>query len=164
MSVRFERLVKHWRNALLIAQLKSCGTGTYFHWPIVVMEPGRVEIGCDVSVNAFVHIWGSGGVTIGDRTLIASHVAITSVTHDYNSPEMNKTIVNKPVVIGPDVWIGSHAVIMPGINVGSGAVIGAGCVVTRDVPVGAIVVGVPGRVVGNRPVHSGTVAPAKVEP
>jgi acetyltransferase-like isoleucine patch superfamily enzyme len=120
------------------------------------IQPDRIEIGRDVSVNAFVHIWGSGGVSIGDRTMIASHVAITSVTHDYNSAEMYKTVVTKPVVIGADVWIGAHAVIVPGVTICDGAVIGAGAVVTKDVPAGAIVVGVPARIVGERAVQANT--------
>lgn len=51
------------------------------------------------------------------------------------------------VHIGNDVWIGRNTTILSGINIGDGAVIGAGCVVTKDVPPYAIVVGNPGRVV-----------------
>jgi maltose O-acetyltransferase len=83
--------------------------------------------------------------------MIGAHTAITSVTHDYRQATMYGTVVMKPVTIGSDVWIGTHCVIMPGITVGSGAVLGAGCVVTKDVPENAIVMGVPGGVVGFRP-------------
>jgi len=82
--------------------------------------------------------------------MIGSHAAISSVTHNYESTAMSDTVVLKPVVIGADVWVGSHAVIMPGLTIGSGAVIGSGCVVTHDVAPGAIVMGVPGREVGRR--------------
>ena len=37
------------------------------------------------------------------------------------------------IVVGSDVWIGSHALLMPGIRIGDGAVIAAGSVVTKDV-------------------------------
>ena len=37
---------------------------------------------------SFVHIWGNGGVKIGDRVMIATHTAITSLTHDYNYENM----------------------------------------------------------------------------
>ena len=42
--------------------------------------------------------------------------------------------------------IGSGATILPSITIGENAIVGAGCVVTRDVPANAIVVGNPARV------------------
>jgi len=62
------------------------------------------EIGDDVSINSFVHIWGHGGVKIGNRVLTATHVAITSLTHDYAYENMRYApIIAKPVVIEDDV-------------------------------------------------------------
>ena len=43
--------------------------------------------------------------------------------------------------------IGAGAVLLPGVEIGADAFVGAGAVVTRDVPPGALVVGVPARVV-----------------
>jgi UDP-2-acetamido-3-amino-2,3-dideoxy-glucuronate N-acetyltransferase len=42
--------------------------------------------------------------------------------------------------------IGSGAVILCGVTIGEQAMVGAGAVVTRDVPDGATVAGVPARV------------------
>ena len=47
--------------------------------------------------------------------------------------------------IGNDVWIGYEATLMPGITVGDGAIIASKSVVTRDVPDGAVMVGIPAR-------------------
>jgi acetyltransferase-like isoleucine patch superfamily enzyme len=52
------------------------------------------------------------------------------------------------VVIGDRVWLGTRAVVLKGVTIGDGAVVAAGAVVTRDVPAGAVVAGVPARVVG----------------
>ncbi|RMG74169.1 MAG: antibiotic acetyltransferase [Bacteroidetes bacterium] len=60
-------------------------------------------------------------------------------------------------VIGHDVWIGHHAVIMPGVQVGDGAIIGSYAVVTKDVPPYAIVGGNPAQVLRRR------FAPAVIE-
>ncbi len=53
-------------------------------------------------------------------------------------------------MIESDVWIGANASILPGVRVGSGSVVGAGAVVTRDIPPGKVVVGVPARVIHDR--------------
>lgn len=54
------------------------------------------------------------------------------------------------IIIGNDVWIGSHALIMAGIRIGDGAIVAAGAVVTKDVEPYTIVAGVPARPISKR--------------
>lgn len=54
------------------------------------------------------------------------------------------------VVLGHDVWVGSHVLINGGVRVGNGACIAAGAVVVKDVPPYAIVGGVPAKVIRYR--------------
>lgn len=133
-----------------LAALKRCGQHVHLEYPVVIHNPECVELGSFVHLAEFVHFWGSGGITIGDRVMIGSHTAISSVTHDYTVEDMYESIVCKPVCIGNDVWIGTHALLLPGITVGDGAVIGAGAVVTCDVPAGMVVAGVPARLIRSR--------------
>lgn len=125
--------------------MKSCGDGVSIQFPVMITHPESIEFGDRVSLAAFVHIWGKGGVTIGNRVMIGAHTAITSLTHDYNESDMYSSLVEKPVIIGDDVWIGSNCVIVPGVRIGNGAVVGAGSVVTRNVESNAIVAGGPAR-------------------
>jgi len=130
--------------------LRFCGEDTFIQFPVRFEGPDHISIGSNVSVNAFVHIWGQGGVVIGNDCLIASHVAIISVTHNTSSKLYRNSIIEKPVTIGKNVWIGSHAVIMPGIVIGENAIVGAGAVVTKNVPPDTTVAGVPAKIINQR--------------
>lgn len=131
--------------------LQACGWATTFDKYIIIQGGKFVRMGNYCTINAYTHIWGYKGVLIGDRVMIASHVSITSLTHDYTHSDMRfAPAIGAPVTIHDDVWIGAHAVIMPGVTIGQGAVVGAGAVVREDVPPFAIVVGVPARIVRYR--------------
>lgn len=53
------------------------------------------------------------------------------------------------VRIGRGSWIGIGATLLDHLSVGAGAIVGAGSVITRDVPDGVVVYGVPGRIIRN---------------
>ena len=133
------------RFRLLKNKLKSCGLNVSIDDKAVILGCENICIGSDVSINAFVHIWGHGGVEIGNGSLIASHCSLTSLTHNPSVVPYKDEVVSKKIVIGKNVWIGSHSVIMPGITIGDNAIIGAGSIVTKDIPNNYIVSGVPAK-------------------
>lgn len=152
-SVVFHRiriLDEDYQTNKVIQSFAICGTNFSFQNPIVILGADKIKIGNNVSMAAFIHIWGQGGVEIGDNTLVASHVAITSLTHDTRAELFSNSLISKPVIIGKNVWIGSHATILPGIEIGDGAIIGAGAVVTKNVKSNTIVVGVPAVAIRHR--------------
>ncbi|MGW6987653.1 CatB-related O-acetyltransferase [Streptomyces sp. NPDC054946] len=53
-------------------------------------------------------------------------------------------------VVGNDVWLGYHAMVMPGVRIGHGAVIASGAVVVEDVPDYGIVGGNPAKLIRSR--------------
>lgn len=53
------------------------------------------------------------------------------------------------VVIGDNVFVGVNTVILPNVKIGKNAVIGASSLINKDVPEGAIVAGVPGKIIGS---------------
>ncbi len=59
-------------------------------------------------------------------------------------------ITKGPIKIGHDVWIGARATLLSGITIGNGAVIGANCVVSKNIPAYAVVVGNPLRIIKYR--------------
>ncbi len=158
MSNVIDRLILRWdrykndrRINHLLGRLAACGKGSCIDFPTHISAPEKLQLGAHVSINAFVHIWAQGGIEIGDDTIIASHVSLTTLTHDTAAPIYRETLIARPIKIGRNVWIGTHAVILPGITIGDHAIIGAGAVVTHDIPAQSIALGVPARVTGQRP-------------
>lgn len=113
------------------------------YFPVFIESPANVRLGENVSINAFTHIWANAPVVIGDNTMIAAHVQITTSTHDYNVTPMRDERIDKPVRIGKNVWIGSGAIVFPGVSIGDNTVIGAGALVLSDVPANCIAYGAP---------------------
>jgi maltose O-acetyltransferase len=143
--VQLPKYIEENKKQKIYKQLRKCGSNVAIYMPIIISGPENVEIGDNASISPFVHIWGHGGVKIGSRVMIASHAAITSLTHDYRSIAMNTSLLMKEVIIEDDVWIGAHSVILSGVRIGKGAVVGAGSVVTKDVDSYSIVTGIPAK-------------------
>lgn len=140
---------------------------------------GAVNCKTHIEVGAFTTFDGEEcdgrirNVKIGRYCSVAKHVDIGLPQHPvdwlsihprqyfpdyYNwSHQTGKDVATLPfpgeagmTVIGNDVWIGDHVVIMSGVKIGDGAIVAAGAVVTKDVPPYAIVGGVPARVIKYR--------------
>ncbi len=147
---KIKRRYEIFKSKQFLKKLKSCGQNVSIRQPVCFEGMEFIEIDDNVSIAAFVHIWGYGGVKIGKGVMIASHTAISTITHDHTKEEMIKTVVAKPIVIEDGVWIGAHAVIVPGVTIKKGAVIAAGSVVLDDVEAYQIVGGVPAKLIKDR--------------
>lgn len=124
------------------------------YYPGVWITPARnLTIGNDVDLALDVLITTSGGVFIGDRTLVGYRTQIISGNHIIpgdKAPIFNSGHEYKAVHISEDVWIGASCIIMPGVTIGVGAVVAGGSVVTKDVPDYSIVAGVPAKIIKDR--------------
>ncbi|WP_430507691.1 DapH/DapD/GlmU-related protein [Rossellomorea marisflavi] len=106
----------------------------------------NISIGKDVFFNTGCSFQDRGGIHIGDGSLIGMNVNIATLNHGLDMKTRHTTYAS-PVTIGKNVWIGSGATILPGVTIGDRAVVAAGAVVTKDVPEGTVVAGVPAKVV-----------------
>jgi asparagine synthase (glutamine-hydrolysing) len=109
---------------------------------------GGVRLGHRVEINNFSIVNGTGGVDIGDDTLVGPGVRIISYQHRHARETTIRTqaVDARPIRIGRDCWLGANSVILAGVTIGDGAVVAAGAVVRADVPDFAIVAGVPASV------------------
>lgn len=130
------------------------------------------RVGAGSQIGAFVEV--QRGASIGERCKISSHTFICEgvtiedecfVGHgvmfinDHRPAAVNEDgslqgrddWTCEPTLVRRRVSIGSGAAILGGVTIGEGALIGAGAVVTKDVPAGAVVAGVPARVMPRMP-------------
>lgn len=84
-------------------------------------------------------------IAIGEGSKLAENVVVRDGNHDHSVPLQAMKFTQAPIVIGRDVWIGASSVVLSGVSVGDGATIAAGAVVTKPVPTGCTVAGVPAR-------------------
>jgi acetyltransferase-like isoleucine patch superfamily enzyme len=151
-GVRIDRSV-HVRSPerLIVGAETFIDTGAVLHCGGMDWSPddGGITIGERVYIGPHSVLFGAAGIEIGDAVLVSPGVVITS--HQHTFADRDQDIRSQPldfgrVVIERNVWIGANATILPGVRMGEGSVAGAGAVVTRDVPPGAVVLGVPARV------------------
>lgn len=133
------------------------GQGSTLHMMARIYDPSGIQIGTDSLLGEKITLDGrrqtknsQSGIVIGNHVDIASEVMIWTSEHDLSHPDMHT--IEEKVVIEDYVFIGPRAIILPGVTIGKGAAIAAGSVVTKDVPTGKIVAGIPAKEIGERPV------------
>lgn len=118
-------------------------------FPPFYTDCGRnIRVGKNVFINAGCCFQDQGGIFVGDGVQIGHQVVLATLNHDL-VPARRKSMFHAPIVIGNNVWIGAHATILAGVTLGENSVVAAGAVVTKDVPAGAVVAGVPAKIIKN---------------
>ena len=80
---------------------------------------------------------------MGDASIGADvNLGAGMVTCNYDGVNKHRTVIEKGAFIGCDTML-----VAP-VTIGADAITGAGSVVTKDVPVGRLAVGVPARIIG----------------
>ena len=61
LTRRLDTLADRWRMAKLKSGLRTCGRNLSVQWPVLVQGPEYIDVGDDVSLAAYVHIWALAG-------------------------------------------------------------------------------------------------------
>jgi acetyltransferase-like isoleucine patch superfamily enzyme len=109
---------------------------------------GRLILGDGVFVGRHSVVVAQELIDIGAETLIAEHCSVRDQDHHLDPEERAREVAVRtaPVLIDSRVWIGAGVRILKGSQVGSGSVVAANAVVRGQVPPGAVVGGIPARI------------------
>ena len=135
--------------------------------PRIMSEYAHGATGIDINPGAkigeYFFIDHGTGIVVGETTVIGDHVKLyQGVTLGGTGKDVGK----RHPTLGNNVMVGSGAKVLGPFRVGDNARIAANAVVLREVPEGATVVGVPGRIVrlcGDKLDHIHTPDPVMLE-
>ena len=148
-------------SVVVLGSTAIYGTGQVHFGNNILLYPGlhletqgnaSITIGDGVVISSGVHLVAMAGIFIGAGSMIGENTSIRDANHirEVGKPIRDSGHEAFTISIGRDVWIGRGAAILAGVVIGDKATVGANAVVTRDVPAGAVVGGVPARPLASR--------------
>lgn len=143
----------------------TLGRNAYLYPDLVLetQEHGEILIGDDVVISRGSHLVAFDRITLGTGAMIGEYASLRDAHHNYG-PDVaprDSGHTTAPIVIGDHAWIGRGAVILPGVTIGHHAVVAANAVVTRDVPPGTVVGGIPAKPIKANPMAAAALSRAE---
>lgn len=115
---------------------------------------GFVRLADHVLIARCTTIFGHGGVTIGEHSMIGPSVQIVSSSHICTLADMpfqNQGFTRESISVEDNVWIGGQTTVLGGAVIRSNVVVGAGAVVRGELHSGWCYAGIPARQVSQLP-------------
>ena len=120
---------------------------------------GGIKLGNYIHISAYTGLFaGEAGIEISDFATISSRVMIYAVNDDYSGetmtnpmiPDQYRGVVEKKVVIGKHVIIGSGSLVLPGVRIGEGAALGAMSMAKNNLTEWKMYAGIPCQYIKDR--------------
>ncbi|MFC4209937.1 acyltransferase [Pedobacter lithocola] len=153
----------HWRLYFKKLMLKICKKKFKYFSDTAEFRAGayavccsKISIGKRVVIRPGTMLFASPGdngrgIIIEDDVLVGSGVHCYTGNHTFKN--LNIPIIDqghdesKEVVLRKGCWIGANAILLAGVIIGENSVVAAGSVVTKSIPGGVVVAGVPAKII-----------------
>ena len=152
LSSFFYYLHEHvaWRR-----HINSTSRNYRIHSRASIRNAQNIFLGDNVRITMDCCIWAEANskIVFGDNILVGPGVKMFCGNHGIalnGIPMTFQVRTESDIIIGNDVWIGANSIITSGVRVNDGAIVAAGSVVTKEVPMNAVVGGVPAKVIKYR--------------
>lgn len=133
--------IHHWLHMRGLRFLARTGSQCTRFFTGIEIHPGAV-------IGRRFFIDHGMGVVIGETTIIGDDCTLyQGVTLGGTGKETGK----RHPTLGNGVIVGVNASVLGAITLGDNSKVGGGAVAVKDIPAGATVVGIPGRIVGEKP-------------
>lgn len=126
--------------------------------PFTVIDPS-VILGPGIAVGPGSYV-GAGSI-LSPSSSLGRHIIInhgTSIGHDSNLGDFSQacpgTRVSGAAIVGEGVLLGSNSVIAPMVSIGAWSILGASSLANRNLPPGVTALGVPAKIVFQKPLPS----------
>ena len=170
-------LLGYLKKILVVNQFSSGKNFKLFFTGGIIGSKEKIVIGDNVSLHGWL-ISDGGKIKIKENTVIHKGTIIRAMNYieigkncdiggdcyiqDHNSMSLNYLdrrkhageILNSPIHIGDDVWIGRRVTVLKGVTIGDRGIIGTNAVVAKSVPRDTTAVGNPAKPIKKHPSYA----------
>lgn len=112
---------------------------------------GKITLGDNIHISAFVALYGAKGIEFEDYTGISARSTIYSAMDDFSGdyligpihPDQYTHVVGGKVTIKSYSQIGANVIVFPDLTIGEGCVVGAYSMVRKDLLPWGVYYGIP---------------------
>jgi acetyltransferase-like isoleucine patch superfamily enzyme len=125
---------------------------------ILSCKNGDILLGKNVNIGFNCYIFSGSEVSLADNVLMAAYCYLIGGDHDMTDSKeavASQGSSSYGIRVGENAWLGAGVKVQDKTEIGAFSIVGTGAVVTKDIPEYSVAVGIPAKVVKQRPKPEG---------